>query len=53
MIDEKPNCEDCNDTGLIEVESVILSRPYMINGKKHYDVQSKGDWKMTQCRCID
>lgn len=50
-----PNCEDCKGTGLIETESVTLSRPYYSKDMQCLvnDVMGHGDWKETQCHCID
>lgn len=45
-------CEDCNGTGLIEVESTEISRGYMLNGKYVHDVIGKGNWHMAQCPCV-
>lgn len=44
-------CKDCNDTGLIEVESIWLGRPYMENKKIVYPLYSRGDWEKVPCPC--
>jgi hypothetical protein len=47
-------CEDCKDTGKIETETVILSRPYYSLEQRGLviDTQGQGDWAMTVCPCL-
>lgn len=44
-------CEDCMDTGLIEVESVSIGRPYMKDGKLVQDWTGHGNWHKDVCPC--
>jgi hypothetical protein len=50
----KIKCNDCNDTGLIEVESVTLSRPFYDKtiGGLAYQVYGHNDWHKGQCHCV-
>ncbi len=45
-------CEDCNGTGVVETESVFMSRTYNKNGRLVVDIVGRGDWKKTQCPCV-
>jgi hypothetical protein len=47
-------CDDCNDTGFIEVESITIGRPYYDREKKCLvnDITGKSDWHMAICPCV-
>jgi len=51
---EKYKCEDCKDTEIVEVESVIFDRGEYDKsmGKIVYKVECKGDWHTMQCHCV-
>jgi hypothetical protein len=48
-------CTDCNDTGLAEVESVVIGRPFFCkeNQELMHTITGKGDWHKMPCHCID
>lgn len=45
-------CDDCNDTGLLQTESLSLGRPFMEGSVLVYPVTCHGDWEETQCHCV-
>lgn len=44
-------CKDCNGTGEILTQGVILGRPFMKNGKFTYPYKPNGIWEKTICPC--
>jgi DnaJ-class molecular chaperone len=49
------NCEDCQGTGLIETEGVILGRSRYSKKDGYLVIDCHGDGKFipTQCHCVD
>lgn len=45
-------CNDCDDSGEIEVETVLLTKPYMKNGVLVQDVISDAGWTFIKCHCV-
>ena len=46
------DCNDCNDTGLLLTERVILHRTQVKDGKLHIPYTTDNDFIKTQCHCV-